>query len=105
MTQLILKNDLLIGGSFNEVGGGFGGRSLIAERINLARIQGGITPGPGVIGFAEDRYDATERVNTANVVMHRKNGSLGEGSVYFRTIEKIQKKIQKKVKTCAYFNR
>ncbi len=33
--------DVLIGGSFNEVGGGIGGRSIIAQRINIAKLQGG----------------------------------------------------------------
>ena len=52
------EGDLLIGGSFNEVGGGIQGRAEIAERFNLARLQGGSTPGPGVIGFEKASFTA-----------------------------------------------
>ena len=87
VAQSQTEGDLLIGGSFKEVGGGIQGRAEIAERFNLARLQGGSTPGPGVIGFEKATFTASERQDTANVVIRRKNGSLGEGAVYFRTVE------------------
>ena len=88
--------NVIIGGSFNQLGGGsstpwydpFGGvtvgeqfaisqRDDVSHRSNVARLIGGSTPGPGNIQFAYDSYNAAENGGSLYVSLVRTNGSLG----------------------------
>lgn len=77
---MALQNDgnLLIGGSFMQVGGGFT-RADILPRSSVARIIGGATPGPGNISMAYSSYSAAGQVtnSTATITINRINGTLG----------------------------
>lgn len=72
--------NLIIGGGFRRVGGGFA-RDDIGYRDNVARVIGGFTPGPGNIELVTDNYTADENGDTLFVTMSRNNGSLGPASV------------------------
>jgi uncharacterized delta-60 repeat protein/uncharacterized repeat protein (TIGR01451 family) len=73
--------DLVIGGSFDLVGGGGGTRRATDHRENLALLRGGSTIGPGNITFA---YPNGSGLNNANKngqyvrpTLIRTNGTLG----------------------------
>ncbi len=70
--------NLMIGGSFTQVGGGFT-RADITQRGNVARLIGGSTPGPGNIGLAYSTYSAAGQLtnSTATITVNRINGTLG----------------------------
>jgi uncharacterized delta-60 repeat protein/uncharacterized repeat protein (TIGR01451 family) len=73
--------DLVIGGSFDLVGGGGGTRRSMDHRENLALLRGGSTVGPGNITFA---YPNGSGLNNAekngqflDITLIRTNGTLG----------------------------
>lgn len=72
--------NILIGGSFTQVGGGYE-RTDIHPRSNLARLIGGSTAGPGNIamGFTSYSGDASSGGTSQliTIVLNRNNGSLG----------------------------
>jgi uncharacterized delta-60 repeat protein/uncharacterized repeat protein (TIGR01451 family) len=80
-TNAIPFADLVIGGSFDLVGGGGGTRRSFDYRYNLTLLRGGSTPGPGNITFA---YANGSGLNNANkdqqyldMTLIRTNGTLG----------------------------
>ena len=77
---------IVIGGVFDEVGGGGLGRSDVSGRANLAKLKGGETWGPGALEFSEDSYSTAESDRLAAISMKRKNGSLGMAAVRFKTV-------------------
>ena len=70
--------NILIGGSFTQVGGGFS-RGDIRPRSNVARLIGGATPGPGNIAMAYSAYSAAGQLtnSSASITINRINGTLG----------------------------
>ncbi|HTL55238.1 MAG TPA: Calx-beta domain-containing protein [Candidatus Limnocylindrales bacterium] len=72
--------NIIIGGGFTEVGGGFA-RDDIRQRNNVARIIGGSTPGPGNIELAQSSYSADQIGSQLFVPLMRTNGNLGPASV------------------------
>ena len=103
--------NLMIGGSFFQVGGGqadtnvcntldaelgidesFGDPNLYVEpktrdgvrnRNNLARLIGGATPGPGNISLLQNSYSANKSQSALSVSLVRTNGTLGPVSANF----------------------
>ena len=96
---------LMIGGSFEKVGGGQAlaevrpdasdpnlwvepkSRDGLRNRLNVARLLGGSTPGPGNIGFAQPTYQANENQAFLSVTLVRTNGTLGYLSANFEVEE------------------
>jgi uncharacterized repeat protein (TIGR01451 family)/uncharacterized delta-60 repeat protein len=78
-----LDGNVVIGGGFQRVGGGFppAGREDIRNRANFARLIGGSTPGPGNIELDRDAYTANENGGLYFVRMLRNNGLLGPAQV------------------------
>ena len=79
--------NVIIGGGFLKVGGGFS-RDGMLPRSNVARLIGGGTPGPGNIQFVPPtggQYYANKSQGTLFVSMVRTNGSLGSISATFTT--------------------
>jgi uncharacterized delta-60 repeat protein len=102
---------VLIGGSFDQVGGGqadlnvfnslddelgytesFGDSNLWVEpktrdgvrnRSNFARLIGGSTPGPGNISFLQTSYQANKTQTALTVSLVRTNGNLGPMAANF----------------------
>jgi uncharacterized delta-60 repeat protein len=81
-TNVSMTDHVFIGGRFSRVGGGFG-RGEIRPRANVARLNGGSTPGPGNIMFASDRYSVNENDGTTFITLTRTNGSLAPISARF----------------------
>jgi uncharacterized delta-60 repeat protein len=96
--------NVMIGGSFNQVGGGQFDpldrdafdineyfepkqRNGVRNRINVARLIGGATPGPGNIGFLSPTYPATKSQGFIYPLLTRTNGSLGYASANFSVAE------------------
>ena len=93
--------NVIIGGSFNQVGGGQYDsevrpastnlylltepkrRDAIRNRNNFARLIGGATPGPGNLGLLKDSYSANQSASSLYVGLVRQNGSLGPASANF----------------------
>lgn len=94
--------NVMIAGQFSKVGGGQASRLTrpeangdpnlwvepkardgVRNRLNVARLLGGITPGPGSIGFAQTGYTANENQAFLSVTLQRVNGSLGYLSANF----------------------
>lgn len=69
------EDQLFIGGSFENVGGGFL-RDQISVRENFGRIWAGYTPGPGTISFSKDSYSADENSPAVFITVNRDNGDL-----------------------------
>ncbi len=78
-------NNVVIGGSFTRVGGGFS-RTDSRVRLNLARVIGPATPGPeqgglgncpGNLGMTQNPYSADDTGLELFVTLMRTNGSLG----------------------------
>ena len=76
--------NIIVGGSFTRVGGGFT-RDDIRPRSNVARVIGGITPGPGNVEFVKSSYTVNNSDGTLYVSLLRTNGNLGSASVLFST--------------------
>ena len=92
---------MIIGGAFQQVGGGqanpviridtmdsFGPynqdvdgqpktRAGLRNRLNLARLIGGASPGPGNLSLGNTNYSVLESSASATVSLTRENGSLG----------------------------
>ena len=77
-------SNLLIGGTFTRVGGG-NTRDDIHPRSNVARVIGGITPGPGNIEFVYNNYSVNNSDGTLYVSLERTNGNLGPIGASFET--------------------
>ncbi len=87
------NGNVIIGGGFSKVGGGRGSRDVRPEqyadsnfldedtratyrnRNNIARLIGGITPGPGNIEFISDTYAVDQGVSRFFVTLARTNYS------------------------------
>jgi len=72
------NGNILIGGNFIQVGGGFN-RSDIRPRSNVAQLIGGSTPGPGNMALTYSSYTAAgQATNSSSVIsVSRINGTLG----------------------------
>lgn len=99
------SGNVMIGGSFNRVGGGYGRepslisfgtlanigsfniRDYSSPRLNVARLIGGATPGPGNIEFTQTAYSADEFTGSYFVQLIRTNGALGQAAVSFVTLD------------------
>ena len=90
-------NDVIIGGSFYQVGGDGGlpkanytltyNREAPAHaRYNVARLIGGSTPGPGNLTF-DGTYGGDNKNTNVFIPMSRANGQLGPAAVYFQPIQ------------------
>ena len=77
--------NVLIGGTFSRVGGGYYDRNDIHNRSNVARLIGGATPGPGNIGFVYNSYSVNKSATNLFVSITRTNGNLGVATVTFGT--------------------
>ena len=89
------NTNLMIGGSFVRVGGGFF-RSDVRVRWNVANIIGAPTPGPqspgggignipGNVGFTQGSFTASDTSGSAFISVSRVNGSLGEVNLVMAT--------------------
>jgi uncharacterized delta-60 repeat protein len=85
--------NVIVGGSFLQVGGGTT-RDSILPRSNVARLIGGSTAGPGNIAFSYNSYSVDKSAGTLYVSLVRSNGnlslplrtnSLGSAMVLFST--------------------
>ena len=100
------SGNVLIGGSFTEVGGGeldgnvradeltnnvygmlFGEtREGLRNHNNFARLLGGATPGPGNVGLTYTSYSVNKSVSSFFVSLVRTNGFLGPASADFAVV-------------------
>jgi len=101
------NGDVLIGGSFDQVGGGeteLNGlirsndfadpnvftsiitRSAVRDRSNIARLHGGASDGPGNVGLNYSSYSVNESAASLFVALNRTNGDLGPAAVNFSAI-------------------
>jgi uncharacterized delta-60 repeat protein len=78
------SSNILIGGTFQVVGGGYF-RDDVRPRSNVARVIGGGTPGPGNIEMMYNNYSVNNSDGTLYVSLVRTNGSLGIASATFST--------------------
>ena len=78
------SSNVIIGGNFLEVGGGYT-RDDIRPRNNVARLIGGATPGPGNLSFANSSYTVNNSAGQLYVSLTRNNGNLGIISATFST--------------------
>ena len=74
------KGNLIIGGSFDKIGGGYN-RYWVRNQLNVTRIIGGSTEGPGNIQLNSQQYNGDENINELFVEMERINGKLGGAMV------------------------
>ena len=91
-------NDVIIGGSFTQVGGdgglpetkytqSFNREAPPHPRSNIARLIGGSTPGPGNVTFTQSSYSANNGTGGKFVQLARENGQLGTAAVFFEPIQ------------------
>ena len=83
-TTSVTASNIIIGGSFTRVGGG-STRDDIHPRSNVARVIGGMTPGPGNMEFAYTGYTVNNSDGTLYVSLVRTNGNLGIVAATFST--------------------
>jgi len=76
--------NVIIGGGFLRVGGG-STRDDTRPRSNVARLIGGITPGPGDIQFYYTSYSVDKNAGSLYVSLVRENGNLGIIAATFTT--------------------
>jgi uncharacterized delta-60 repeat protein len=81
--------NIIVGGSFTNVGGNPAARHVLRNRhtvftradrrtrFNIARLIGGVTPGPGNAQFDADHYFVDENAGTAAIRLDRTDGRLG----------------------------
>lgn len=93
---------IMIGGSFSKVGGGQNddevvradifdpntwsepkSRDGVRTRLNVARLLGGATPGPGNLSFTATDHTVSENQSSLSVSLTRTNGTLGFASANF----------------------
>jgi uncharacterized delta-60 repeat protein/uncharacterized repeat protein (TIGR01451 family) len=79
-SALEADGNILIGGGFSQVGGGFA-RDDVHPRNNVARLIGGATPGPGNIELAQSSFTADQFSGDLFIPLVRTNGNLGPASV------------------------
>jgi uncharacterized delta-60 repeat protein len=79
-----VTGNVLIGGSFARVGGGYN-REDVRYRNNVTRLIGGATPGPGNMQFYASQYQFNNNSGSNYVSLIRTNGNLGSVSVTFST--------------------
>lgn len=82
--SVLPSGKIVIGGQFTRVGGGLT-RNDIRTQLNVARIIGGSTPGPGNIQFDKSTYSVNENQGQFFVSMVRTNGNLGVVGAMFGT--------------------
>lgn len=91
-------NDIIIGGSFYQVGGDgglpeaqftqtFNREAPPHPRSNVARLIGGSTPGPGNVTFTDSSYSANNGSGAKFIQVARENGRLGTASIFFQPIQ------------------
>lgn len=80
------NGDVLAGGAFSHVGGGFT-RTEIRPRNNVARLHGGETAGPGNVQFVQRLFGGDENGASVGLTLSRTNGSLGSGVVLLTTVD------------------
>lgn len=78
------NGNVIIGGTFTRVGGGYT-RDDIRTRYNVARVIGGAIEGPGNIQFLTNTYTVDENAGTIFITLTRTNGSLGAATASFST--------------------
>ena len=85
-TTNVLEGNLIIGGSFLYLGGG-STRDDTRPRSGVARLVGGITPGPGNVEFSTTDNTVAKNVGGSGFAMTAKriNGNLGIISAAFTT--------------------
>ncbi len=84
-------SNIIVAGSFYQWGGGYAtdqgtyvfARDGLTPRLNIARLIGGSTPGPGNVGLAYTSYTADKLGGSSYVTLVRNNGALGPASVTF----------------------
>ena len=76
------NGDVMMGGDFERVGIGGTSRFLSLSKLNIVRLNGGSSPGPGNIEFSLEEYTANENGGPAFVLMSRTDGALGQASAY-----------------------
>jgi len=81
------NGNIIVGGSFLRIGGGFL-RDDIHPRSNVARVIGGNCDGPGNIEFTKSNYTIDENAGNLFVTVTRTNGSLGAGFTIFNTSDR-----------------
>ncbi len=79
----IARQDVLIAGSFNRVGGGGTNRRSYDTRENLALLVGGETVGPGNLTLTHPTYSVNENGSFLWVTLTRTNGTLGSVGTRF----------------------
>jgi uncharacterized delta-60 repeat protein/uncharacterized repeat protein (TIGR01451 family) len=77
-------DNIIIGGTFSQVGGGFT-REDVRPRSNVARLIGGATPGSGTIELASS-YTADSSSSRFFVTVTRTNGTLGTVSAQIQAV-------------------
>jgi uncharacterized repeat protein (TIGR01451 family)/uncharacterized delta-60 repeat protein len=73
-------DNIIIGGAFTRVGGGFA-RDDVRSRYNFAQLIGGSTPGPGNLALDRDSYTVDENGVQLFLRMVRTDGFLGPAAV------------------------
>jgi uncharacterized delta-60 repeat protein/uncharacterized repeat protein (TIGR01451 family) len=92
---------VMIGGSFTNIGGNPSIRTPLRNpytvftradkqiRFNIARLIGGVTPGPGNAEFDSDEYFVNENAGIASVQLQRSDGRLGGLSALAGTDDRV----------------
>ena len=83
-TGVQADGNIIIGGSFSQVGGGMT-RDDIRPRSNVARLIGGATPGSGNIELAAN-YSADAGSTSYFITLSRTNGTLGAASAQIEAV-------------------
>ncbi len=96
--------NVIVGGAFNEVGGGQfdpnvrpdsedanqwpepKSRDGVRNRVNVARLVGGATPGPGNLSLIGSGYSANKSQGFTFIQLARINGTLGPASANFSVL-------------------
>ncbi|HKQ40227.1 MAG TPA: Calx-beta domain-containing protein, partial [Verrucomicrobiae bacterium] len=103
ITSIALQSDgnVMVGGSFLNVGGNPSARHALRNnytvftradkrnRWNIARLLGGVTPGPGNVDFDAPQYFVNETSSNSMVQLNRTDGRLGTLLAVAVTGEKI----------------
>ncbi len=89
ISALGLQDDgnIIIGGTFKRIGGGFR-RDDVRSRFNVCRVIGGQVDGPGNIQFTQSNYTVDENSGTLFVTLTRDNGSLAAARATFSTSDR-----------------
>jgi uncharacterized delta-60 repeat protein len=109
LTSVVQTNgDVLIGGSFEQVGGGefdsqvrptaYVGaftstitRDAVRNHSNIARLHGGATAGPGNVALDFNSYSVNESASSLFVALVRTNGFLGPAAANFSVTSGLAK--------------